>query len=74
MNARLGERGDWRALEALITRVHGRPVERVETRDETVNVRAMTPEQRQALMARVLEDHPGLAALIPRTTRVPPVP
>src|SRR3954463_2393647 len=25
-----GERGDWRALEALVTRVHGKPVERVQ--------------------------------------------
>jgi hypothetical protein len=49
-------------------------VERVETRDETVNVRNMTPEQRHALMARVLDDHPGLAALMPRAMHVPPVP
>jgi hypothetical protein len=74
LQAGLGDKGDWRALEALITRVHGRPVERVETRDETVNVRNMSPEQRHALMARVLDDHPGLAALIPRTAHGPPVP
>jgi hypothetical protein len=74
MDAGLGEKGDWRALEALITRVHGRPVERVQTRDGTVNVRNMNPEQRQALMARVLEDHPGLAALVPREMRADPVP
>jgi hypothetical protein len=34
----------------------------------------MTPEQRRALMSRVLDDHPGLAALIPRTAHVPLVP
>jgi hypothetical protein len=49
-------------------------VERIEQVDERIDVRALTPEQRQALMARVLEDHPGLAALIPRTAHVPPVP
>jgi hypothetical protein len=29
--------------------VHGRPVERVEQVDERIDVRALTPEQRQAL-------------------------
>jgi hypothetical protein len=27
------EQGDWRALEALVSRVHGRPVEKIETTD-----------------------------------------
>jgi hypothetical protein len=74
MDAGLGEKGDWRALEALITRVHGRPAKRVEQVDERIDVRALTPDQRQALMARVLEDHPGLAALVPREMRADPVP
>jgi hypothetical protein len=65
LEAGLGEKGDWRALEALVTRVHGKPVERVEDVSGNVDVRQLTPEQRQALMARVLSDHPGLAALIP---------
>ena len=28
-----GYEGDWRAFESLISRVHGRPTEKVETRD-----------------------------------------
>jgi hypothetical protein len=30
----------------------------------------MTPEQRQAAIAEMLEKHPGLAALVPRTLGV----
>jgi hypothetical protein len=71
LDAGLGDKGDWRALEALVTRVHGKPVERVEDVSGGVDVRALTPEQRHALMARVLDDHPGSAALIPRTTHAP---
>ena len=66
-----GRKGDWRATEALLTRVYGRPVERVE-QVESVDVRSMTPEQRRALMARVLDENPGLAELVPRTARVQP--
>jgi hypothetical protein len=44
-------------------------VERVEQMTETLNARSMTPEQRQAAIAEMLEKHPGLAALIPRTQR-----
>jgi hypothetical protein len=70
LQAGLGEKGDWRALEALVTRVHGRPIERVDTSEtRTVNVRELTPEHRHALMKRVLEDHPGLAALVPPAMR-----
>lgn len=65
-----GRGGDWRATEALITRVHGKPVERVDVQAGTVDVAALSPDQRRALMARVLEDHPGLAELVPRTADV----
>jgi hypothetical protein len=34
----------------------------------------MTTEQRQAAIARLVEEHPGLAALIPRTAVVDPEP
>jgi hypothetical protein len=65
-----GRSGDWRATEALLTRVYGKPVERVEAATETLDVRATTPAQRQAAIAAMVEAYPGLAALIPRTTRV----
>jgi hypothetical protein len=45
------EDGDWRALDALISRVHGKPKETVETvqvsRTEQA-IEAETPEQRRA--------------------------
>jgi hypothetical protein len=34
----------------------------------------MTPSQRKAAIAAMVEAHPGLAALIPRTPRVSPEP
>ena len=34
---------------------------------QTIDPRAMTPEQRKAAIAEMLDKHPGLAALIPRT-------
>jgi hypothetical protein len=34
---------------------------------ETIDVRAMTQEQNRAAIARMVEEHPDLAALIPRT-------
>jgi hypothetical protein len=70
LQAGLGEKGDCRAVEALVTRVHGKPVERVEQITEGFDARSMTPEQRRAAIAEILEKHPGLAALIPRTANV----
>jgi hypothetical protein len=37
---------------------------------QTFDVRAMTPELRQAAIARTVEAHPGLAALTPRSPGV----
>lgn len=67
-----GAGGDWRALEALITRVHGKPVERVsvEAPTDPLGVQAMSSAERQALIAQVLEAHPHLAELTTRTARV----
>jgi hypothetical protein len=60
------ERGDWRALEALVTRVHGRPVERVEIEApaDPLGVASMSADERQALRARLLAEHPHLAAIV----------
>lgn len=62
------DRGDWRALDALVTRVHGKPVERVQVEQETdpLGVASMSPEQRAGLLADVLAQHPHLASLVPK--------
>ena len=65
-----GRSGDWRATEALLTRVYGKPVERVE-QIEHVDVRQLTGEQRAAMMAKLLAENPGLAELVPRADRTP---
>jgi hypothetical protein len=41
---------------------------------QTIDVRAMTPEQRKAAIAAMVEQHPGLAALIPRSPGARPEP
>jgi hypothetical protein len=47
---------------------YGRPSETAEPDVEPIfDARAMTSEQRQAAIAELLESHPGLAALVPRT-------
>jgi hypothetical protein len=58
------ERSDRRALRALVTRLYGTPVERVEQVNEGFDARSMTPKQKAD--CRIVEEHPGLAALIPR--------
>jgi hypothetical protein len=65
-----GRSGDWRATEALLTRVYGKPVERVE-QIEHVDVRQLTGEQRAAMMAKLIAENPGLAELVPRGDRTP---
>ena len=65
-----GRSGDWRATEALLTRVYGKPVERVE-QVESVDVRQLTGEQRAAMMAKLIAENPGLAELVPRADRTP---
>jgi hypothetical protein len=54
------EQGDWRALEALVSRVHGRPVERVEKR-ESGEVEAMSLDELRQLRDRLLREYPALA-------------
>ena len=46
------EDGGWRAAEALLSRVHGTPTQRVETEDTTKSVDEMDVDQ---LMARAAE-------------------
>jgi hypothetical protein len=49
------DKGDWRALEALVTRVYGRPVERTEDVTERHDVYAMSPRERDALRAKLID-------------------
>lgn len=60
-----GKSGDWRATEALITRVHGKPVERVqvEAPADPLGVASMTAAERASLMAEIVAQYPHLAAL-----------
>jgi hypothetical protein len=53
------EQGDWRALEALVSRVHGRPVERVE-KHEVAEVETMSLDELQRLQQKLLEQYPAL--------------
>lgn len=55
-----GYEGDWRAFESLISRVHGRPTEKVETRDVR-QVEGLSLGEPQALRARLLRE-PGASA------------
>jgi hypothetical protein len=63
----------WRAAQRVVEHQLGKPAEQTELR-QTMHVRAMTPEQRKAAIARMVEEHLGLAALIPRTRAVHPEP
>lgn len=57
--------GDWRAAAALIERVHGKPVERVETLDLSDDPQTWTREQRAELRRRLVTEHPELLELDP---------
>jgi hypothetical protein len=62
----------WRAALRLITLLF-RPGELSEQPElQTFDVRAMSPAQRQTAIAKMVEEHPGLAALVPRAHRVHP--
>jgi hypothetical protein len=50
----------------------GKPAEQIEL--QTLDARAMTSEQRQAAISKLLAEHPGLAALLPRTNGLHPEP
>lgn len=62
--------GDWRANEALITRVYGKPVERVETITNDLNPASMTSEQRAELRRQLVAANPELLELVPAGDRV----
>lgn len=47
--------GDWRALEALVTRHLGKPVERVEVETEGLDLRSLSDVELQALKRRLLQ-------------------
>jgi hypothetical protein len=54
----------YRAADAWISRVHGRPketLENVTAADDPLNVASMSREQRDALKREILRQHPELA-------------
>lgn len=56
---------DWRAADALMTRVFGRPTERVELGPVTLTDEVLAdPEARARLKAQLLRRHPHLEALL----------
>ena len=62
--------GDWRALETWVTRVHGKPVERVETTANSLDPASLTSVQRAELRRRLVSEHPELLELVPAVERV----
>jgi hypothetical protein len=64
-----GNPNAWRAAPRVVEHQLGKPEKQTELA-QTLDVRAMTPEQRRAAIARMVEEHPGLAALIPQTAGV----
>jgi hypothetical protein len=64
-----GNPNAWRAALRVVEHQLGRPKEHAEPA-QTIDVCAMTPEQRKTAIARMVEEHPGLAALIPRAPGV----
>lgn len=56
-----GAEGDWRAIDALVTRVHGKPIERVESTTRALDPAEMTPAERAELRRKLLADNPELA-------------
>jgi hypothetical protein len=58
LTARL-EQGDWRALEALVSRVHGRSVERVDKR-EVAEADSMSLDHLRRLRQQLLDQYPEL--------------
>jgi hypothetical protein len=63
--------GDWRAGAWLFERAYGKPEQRVEveTPGTLEEIQAMTPEERKAVRARLLREHPELRELVPRAER-----
>jgi hypothetical protein len=57
------DKGDWRALEALVTRVYGKPVERVEDVTERRSVEELSDTERAELRATALEQVRKLRAV-----------
>ncbi len=53
--------GDWRAADAFVTRVYGRPVEKVEATTERIE--GLSLDELRALRARLLDRYPELRAV-----------
>ena len=60
-----GDPDAWRAALRVFELRYGKPAESAEIDVDPLRVREMTGAERAALMARVLDDHPELAELVP---------
>jgi hypothetical protein len=63
-----GNPNAWRAALRVVEHQLGKPAE--QTDPQMLDARAMTAEQRKQAIAAMVEAHPGLAALMPRTSDV----
>jgi hypothetical protein len=67
-----GEASSWRAALRVFELSYGKPAETVELETENLDVfmvQQMTSPERQAILARLLDQHPRLAELIPLRLR-----
>ena len=59
--------GDWRAADALITRVYGKPQEKLEvSRPDEFDLTKLSMEELHEMRNRILAEHPELAELTGR--------
>jgi hypothetical protein len=56
------EGGDWRALESLVTRAHGKPVERIE-QQAFGEIKSMSLDELRRLRGSLLDRYPELRAV-----------
>jgi hypothetical protein len=64
--------GDWRAADALITRVYGKPQEKLEmSRPDEFDLTKLILEKLQEMKNRILSEHPELAEFTGRAMPSP---
>jgi hypothetical protein len=71
-----GDPAGWRVALRVFEYAFGRPAEIPEEEEDLqagtrAYIQAMTPEERKAVRARLLRDHPELRELVPRAERRP---
>jgi hypothetical protein len=64
-----GDPAAWRAALRVFELGYGKPPEPAEIDVDPLRVREMTSAERAAMIARLLDDHPALAELVPERLR-----